>query len=47
MKEVIEGLPRIFPGICVTTEDWHVMIGSHEDGMHSMLPPLPPSSAHT
>ena len=31
MKEVVDGLPRIFPGICVTTEDWHVMIG-HDDG---------------
>ena len=34
-KEVTEGLPRIFPDLVVTNEDWHAMIDSHDADAHN------------
>ena len=34
IKELVEGLPQVIPGISVTMEDWFHMTGSEGDGSH-------------
>jgi hypothetical protein len=42
-KELTDGLPRIFPDLVVTNEDWHTMIDNHPTDAHHDSDPHPVS----